>query len=220
MQNLIIDSRIRDVEYNYLSKFFNVIKLPLSNDVYEEISGHCDIFYTKINNQVIVAPNAEIMEQHFILGKEKVGKEYPKDVLYNVCQIGNKVIGSKYTDKSIKPDIIVKQGYVKCSIAVTSDNSCITSDKGIAKVLESNNIDVLYIEENNINLLKKDATASTMKGFIGGASFIFDNKFVLFGDSNNLSNKDKLIQHLDKYNLELVDFKGLDIYDYGGGIVF
>ena len=217
MQNLIIDSRIRDIEYNYLSKFFNVIKLPLSNDVYEEISGHSDIFYTKINNQVIVAPNAEIMEQHFILGKEKVGKEYPKDVLYNACQIGNKVIGSKYTDKSIKPDIIVKQGYVKCSIAVTSDNSCITSDKGIAKVLESNNIDVLYIEKNNINLLKKDATASTMKGFIGGASFIFDNKFVLFGDSNNLSNKDKLIQHLDKYNLE---FKGLDIYDYGGGIVF
>ena len=220
MQNLIIDSRKRDIQYNYLSKFFNVIKLPLSNDVYEEISGHSDIFYTKINNQVIVAPNAEIMEQQFIMGQEKVGNEYPKDVLYNVCQIGNKVIGSKYTDKSIKPDIIVKQGYVKCSIAVTSDNSCITSDKGIAKVLESNNIDVLYIEENNINLLKKDATASTMKGFIGGASFIFDNKFVLFGDSNNLSNKDKLIQHLDKYNLELVDFKGLDIYDYGGGIVF
>lgn len=220
MQNLIIDSRIRDIEYNYLSKFFNVIKLPLSNDVYEEISGHSDIFYTKINNQVIVAPNAEIMEQHFILGKEKVGKEYPKDVLYNVCQIGNKVIGSKYTDKSIKPDIIVKQGYVKCSIAVTSNNSCITSDKGIAKVLESNNIDVIYIEENNINLLKKDATASTMKGFIGGASLVFDNKFVLFGDSDNLSNKDKIIQHLDKYNLELVDFKGLDIYDYGGGIVF
>lgn len=220
MQNVIIDSRIRDIEYNYLSKFFNVIRLPLSNDVYEEISGHSDIFYTKINNQVIVAPNAEVMEQQFIMGKEKVGKEYPKDVLYNVCQIGNKVIGSKYTDKSIKPDIIVKQGYVKCSMAVTSDNSCITSDKGIANVLESNNIDVLYIEENNIKLLKKDASASTMKGFIGGASFVFDNKFVLFGDSNNLSNKDKIIQHLDKYNLELVDFKGLHIYDYGGGIIY
>ncbi len=220
MQNVIIDSRIRDIEYNYLSKFFNVIRLPLSNDVYEEISGHSDIFYTKINNQVIVAPNAEVMEQQFIMGKEKVGKEYPKDVLYNVCQIGNKVIGSKYTDKSIKPDIIVKQGYVKCSIAVTSNNSCITSDKGIAKVLKRNNIEVLYVEENDIKLLKKDATASTMKGFIGGASFVFDNKFVLFGDSNNLSNKDKIIQHLDKYNLELVDFKGLHIYDYGGGIIY
>lgn len=80
---------------------------------------------------------------------------------------GDKVIGSKYTDKSIKPDIIVKQGYVKCSIAVTSNNSCITSDKGIAKVLKRNNIEVLYVEENDIKLLKKDATASTMKGFIG-----------------------------------------------------
>lgn len=220
MQNLIIDSRIRDLEYNYLSKFFNVIKLPLSNDVYEEISGHSDIFYTKINNQVIVAPNAEIKEQQFILGKEKVEKEYPKDVLYNVCQIGNKIVGSKYTDKSIKPDIIVEQGYVDCSIAVTSNNSCITSDKGIAKVLDSNNIDVLYIEENNIKLLKRDCSASTMKGFIGGASLVFENKFVLFGDSNNLSYKDKMIQHLDKYDLELVDFKGLDICDYGGGIVF
>lgn len=219
MQNLIIDSRIRDVEYNYLSKFFNVIKLPLSNDVYEEISGHSDIFYTKINNQVIVAPNAEIKEQQFILGKEKVEEKYPKDVLYNVCQIGKKVIGSKCTDKSIRPDIIVKQGYVKCSIAVTSNNSCITSDKGIAKVLKCNNIDVLYVEENNIKLLKKNATVSTMKGFIGGATLAFDDKFVLFGDSNNLRNKDKIMKHLNKYNLELVDFKGLDIYDYGGGIV-
>ena len=51
MQNLIIDSRIRDIEYNYLSEFFNVIKLPLSNDVYEEISGHSDIFYAKINKE-------------------------------------------------------------------------------------------------------------------------------------------------------------------------
>ena len=48
MQNLIIDSRIRDVEYNYLSKFFHLIKLPLPNDVHQEISGHCDISYTKI----------------------------------------------------------------------------------------------------------------------------------------------------------------------------
>ena len=220
MQNLIIDSRIRDVEYNYLSKFFNVIKLPLSNDVYEEISGHSDIFYTKINNQVIVAPNAEIMEQHFILGKEKVGKEYPKDVLYNLCQIGNKVIGSKYTDKSIKPDIIVRQGYVKCSIAVTSNNSCITTDKNIADILSKNRIDTLYIEEKNIQLLKKDSTVSNMKGFIGGATLVFDNKFVLFGDINKLQSKNEIIKHLNKYNLKLVDFKDLDVYDYGSGVIY
>lgn len=220
MQNLIIDSRIREIEYKYLSQFFNIIKLPLSDDVYEEISGHSDIFYTKINGKIIAAPNAEIKTDNFIIGRNKVEKEYPKDVLYNVCQIGNKIIGSKYTDKSIAPDILVKQGYVKCSVAVTSDKSCITSDKGIEKILKQNNIDTLYVEENNIKLLKKDGSISNMKGFIGGATLAFDNKFVLFGDSDNLANKEKILKHLNNYSLELIEFEGLNIYDYGGGIIF
>ena len=220
MKNLIIDSRIRDDEYTYLSKYFNVLKLPLSDDVYEEISGHSDIFYCKINNEIVAAPNAKILEKDFKIGTAKVEKEYPLDVLYNICQIGDKIIGSKYTDDTVTPDIIVNQGYVKCSIAVTSDKSCITTDKKIAEVLNKNNIDALYIEENAIKLLKKDNSISNMHGFIGGACLVFDNKFVLFGDIDMLKNKDKILEHINKYNLELVDFKGLDIFDYGGGIVF
>ena len=220
MKNLIIDSRIREEEYKYLSNYFNVIKLPLSDDVYEEISGHSDIFYCKINNEIVAAPNAKILEKDFKTGKVKVEKEYPLDVPYNICQIGNKIIGSKYVDKRIIPDIIVNQGYVKCSIAVTTNKSCITTDKKIAEVLNKNNIDALYIEENNIKLLKKDKSISNMHGFIGGACLVFNNKFILFGDIDMLKNKDKILEHINKYNLELVDFKGLDIFDYGGGIVF
>ncbi len=220
MKNLIIDSRIRNEEYNYLSKFFNVIKLPLSEDVYEEISGHSDIFYCKIHNEVITAPNSVIKDTNFKIGQTVVKKLYPSDVPYNVCRIGDKIVGSKYTDKSIKPDILVKQGYVKCSIAVTGANSCITSDKGIEEALRKENIDVLYINEGNIKLLKKDGSISKMKGFIGGATLVFDNKFILFGDSKYLNNKDKILEHLHNHNLELVDFKRLDIYDYGSGIIY
>lgn len=220
MKKLIIDSRIREEEYKYLNNYFNVIKLPLTDDVYEEISGHSDIFYCKINNQIIAAPNAKVLEKDFKLGRIKVQKKYPLDVPYNACQVGERIIGSKYLDDSIVPDIVVKQGYVKCSIAVTSDKSCITTEKKIAEVLNKNNIDALYIEENNIKLLKKDKSISNMHGFIGGASLVFDNKFVLFGDINMLKNKDKILEYIYKYNLELVDFKGLDVYDYGGGIVF
>ena len=43
MKKLIIDERIRDTELEFFKKYFDVIKLPLSNDVYEEISGHSDI---------------------------------------------------------------------------------------------------------------------------------------------------------------------------------
>lgn len=75
------------------------------------------------------------------------------------------------------------------------------------------------IEENNIKLLKRDGTESTMRGFIGGATLVFDNKFVLFGDINKLEYKDEIIKHINKYGLELVSFDGLDVYDYGGGIV-
>lgn len=220
MQNLIIDSRIRKIEYDYLIKYFNVIKLPLSKNVYEEISGHSDIFYTKINDEVICAPNSEFINDIFKIGQAKIENTYPNDVLYNVCQIGDKIIGSKYTDKSIKPDIIVKQGYVKCSITVTSNNSCITTDKKIADILSKNGIDALYIEENNIKLLKKDSTVSDMKGFIGGATLVFNNKFILFGDINKLQSKNEIIEHLNKYNLKLIDFKDLDVYDYGSGIIY
>lgn len=161
----------------------------------------------------------QFVSQILLLEKTNYGKKYPEDVPYNVCQIGNKIIGSKYTDKSIKPDIIVKQGYTKCSIAVTGDNSCITSDKNIEEVLQKNGIDVLYIEEDNIRLLKRDGTESSMKGFIGGATLTFDNKFVIFGDINKLKYKNDIIKHISKYGLELVSFDGLDVYDYGGGIV-
>ena len=170
MQNLIIDSRIREIEYEYLKQYFNVIKLPLSDEVYEEISGHSDIFYCRIDNKIIAAPNAPINDSLSIaIGQKAVGKTYPDDVLYNACQIGNKVVGSKYTDESIKPDILVKQGYVKCSVCVTGFNSCITTDKGIEKTLSEHGIEALFIEEDDIKLLKKDRTVSSMKGFIGGA---------------------------------------------------
>lgn len=219
MRKILIDSRIRREEYEFLSKYFNVIKIPLSEDVYEEISGHSDIFYYKMQDKIICAPNAPIIEKEFLVGKKLVGKKYPDDVPYNACQIGKYVIGSKYTDKMINPNILVKQGYTKCSICVTSENSCITSDKGIDRILKENGINSTLIEENNIKLLKRDRTNSNKKGFIGGASFVFDNKFVLFGDIENLESKEKITKHLKKYKLELVDFKGLQVNDYGGAII-
>lgn len=219
-KNLIIDERIRREEYDYLKQFFNIYKLPLSEDVYEEISGHSDIFYCKLKDQIICAPNSKIKNEIFKIGNKNVERDYPNDVLYNACQIGNYIIGSSYTDKSIPVDIKVRQGYVRCSIAVTSDMSCITTDEWIAKKLTLYGIDALYIDEHNIRLLDRNGNKANIRGFIGGATLIFDNKFVLFGDVENLSNKECFLRHICKYGLEFVDFKGLDILDYGSGVVF
>ena len=59
-----------------------------------------------------------------------------------------------------------------------------------------------------------------MQGFIGGASFVFYNKFVLFGDIEKLRSKQQIIEHLNRHNLELVSFEGLQVNDYGGAIEF
>lgn len=75
MKKLIIDERIRDIELEFLKKCFEVIKLPLSYDVYEEISGHSDIFYCRINNKIIEAPNAQLHLPNSIMGETKVRKK-------------------------------------------------------------------------------------------------------------------------------------------------
>ena len=227
-KSLLIDSRIRKCEYEYLSKYFNIIKVPLSKDVYDEISGHSDIFYCRLSNQLIVAPNAMIGINElksindkidFTLGKEKVEKDYPKDVYYNACQLGEKIIGSKYSEKNIPVNILVKQGYTKCSIAVTGDKSCITSDIGIFKSLVEMHIEVTYINESKIKLLDRKGNETSKHGFIGGASFTYDNKFILFGDIDKLDSKEKIKEHLEDTGLELIDFKGINVHDYGGAII-
>lgn len=220
MTKLLIDARIRKQEYEYLSRYFHVIKLPLSDGVYDEISGHSDIFYCKIKDKIICAPNSPIIEKEFLVGTSKIERKYPKDVAYNACQIGENIIGSQFTDITINPNIIVKQGYTKCSIAVTGKNSCITTDKEIYRKLKEKNIEVTYIEEPNIKLLDRNGNTSNMRGFIGGASFVFDNKFVLFGDIEKLKSKQQIIEHLNRHNLELVSFKGVQVNDYGGAIEF
>lgn len=220
MKRLLIDVRIREEEYNYLSQYFKITKIPLSQDVYDEISGHSDIFYCRLNDSIICAPNAPIIEDNFIMGTSRIGRKYPQDIAYNACQIGKTIIGSKYTDKTIKPDIIVKQGYTKCSICVTGEGSCITTDKSIAKHLERKGLYVTYIQENNIKLLDRSGKPTEMKGFIGGSSLVFDNKFVLFGDINLLESKEKILDHIKICNLELVNFRGMNVNDYGGAIIY
>lgn len=222
----LVDGRIREEEFSYL---FDELKLDIkliepSKYVYPEISGHSDIFYAKIDNKIYCAPNTKYIETNFIIGKEPVRYNYPEDVKYNVCQIGKYVIGSKYIDEKIKDkvNVFVKQGYTKCNIAVTGDNSCITSDVGIYEKLKNLGMDVLLLQTYNIGLINKDHLLSEMHGFIGGATALINDTFILFGDVDYLSeeNRNNLLEHIKRHNLKFKDFKYLKIMDYGGIVIY
>lgn len=229
MKHLIIDNRMRLVEKNKLKELgYNLIEINRNNNVYEEISSHVDIFTCKIGNVLVIEPSLKISlpsECNTILGKEYVNSKYPDDIKYNVCTIGKKAIHNfQHTDAVIKEELIKKgyelinttQGYTNCSIAVIDENSAIVTDKGLYKILPKHNIDVLYLEyEPNIKLLTSEVY-SKRKGFVGGAISRVGDNVVVFGDLNKIDYNDTIRNFIISKNLSIIDFKDLDVIDYGG----
>ncbi len=236
----IADFRMREAEKSYIESLgYNIIASNYNLDLYDEIASHVDISYAKVNNKIIVSPDkfVELSKKiNCIVGKTELSSKYPNDIAYNVCIMGKKAIHNfKFTDEVLKQELInqgyslidVNQGYANCSIAVIDDNSCITSDMGIAKTLMDNGIDVLFVYEPDIKLLRRTNSTETyqermffeysdMQGFIGGAMANIGDEIVIFGDVNKFLNKDKIVRFIESKGKQIKSFAFLDIIDYGG----
>lgn len=230
---LLIDERMREIEKQKLNQLgYNLIEIKASNNVYEEISSHVDIFACKIGKKLIVEPSIyeqirTKMTELFDIqsGQELIENKYPKDIKYNVCNIGKKALHNfEFSDSKVKEELIKQkydlinttQGYTNCSIAVIDENSAIVTDKGLYKILQKHNIDVLYLEyEPDIKLLNK-AGYSEKIGFIGGAISRIDNYVIITGDLNKIDKDNKIRKFIQKRNLDIIEFNGLDVIDYGG----
>ena len=234
----VVDFRMRKVEKEYIESLgYEIIENGFNLDVYDEISSHVDIYYLKAGDVVFSAPEKRGQVPFNVVNcVTTVGGEYPLDVPYNVCIVGKNAIHNfKYTDNVVKfylerhgyNLIDVEQGYSKCSTCVVDDNSCITTDIGIARKLLDAGIDTLYVSEPDIKLktrankiFVKESTMSfvdsDMQGFIGGAMARLGDTVILFGDISNLVNGTKIKNFVEKKGLKFHHFEGLDIVDYGG----
>ena len=235
MEYILIDKRMRNVEKNMLKYLgYKLVPIETSNNVYAEISSHVDIFTTKIGDTLIVEKSKyddlvfmlKDTEYNIISGKENVEMKYPNDIKYNVCIIGNYAVHNfKYTDKVVLKElkengyelINVEQGYTNCSVAVIDESSVITTDRKIAEKLIANNISVLLLDYiPDIKLKDEYGNYSNMNGFIGGAIGRVDNNIIVFGDLNKIDRENKIRDFIKIRNLKLIDFKDLDVIDYGG----
>lgn len=240
---VIADFRMKDVYKRYIESLgYKIINAEYNINLYDEIAAHVDISYVKIDNDIFVSPDKYVELSRKIdctIGKAEIKGEYPLDIPYNVCIMGKKAIHNfKYTDPVIKEKLIengyklinINQGYSKCSIAVIDDNSCITSDMGIAKVLMDEGIDVLFVYEPDIKLLKRTNKNETnpnrmyfeysdMQGFIGGAIGVIGDEVIIFGDVNKFLNSDKIIKFIQRKGKKIKSFEGEDIIDYGSVVV-
>ena len=233
MKYVIIDERMRNIEKDKLKELgYALIEIKQSEEVYPEISSHVDIFACKVGSKIIIEPTQYVVLpklKSFEQGMDNVEAEYPFDIKYNVCTIGKKAIHNfKYTDKKIQQELIksgyeliqTTQGYTNCSIAVIDDKSAIVTDEGLYKILQNQNIDVLFLnDEPDIKLLRTMGY-SNKNGFIGGAISRIENNIIVFGDLNKIDKENKIRNFIHNRKLNIIEFKGLDVIDYGGIIEF
>lgn len=231
---IIIDERMRKIEKEKLKELgYMLIEIKRSSNIYEEISSHVDIFTCKIGDKLIVEPTQyQIIKEQLLCefnmeqGLEKIENKYPYDIKYNVCTIGKKSLHNfQFSDPKIKEElkkqgyelINTTQGYTNCSIAVIDDNSAIITDKGLYKILQKHNIDALYLDyEPDIKLLAENNIYSNKKGFIGGAISRVQDKVIIFGELKKIDKDEKIRSFIFSKGLKILEFKGIDVIDYGG----
>ena len=229
-KRVIIDNRMRKIEKEKLIELrYELIEINESTKVYPEISSHVDIFACKVRDKIIIEPtqyqNIMPYAKNSIEGQDEIQEKYPDDIKYNVCTIGKKAMHNfQYTDERLKQELInnnyelinTTQGYTNCSIAVIDDNSAIVSDKGLYKILKFHNIDTLLVENNlDIKLLNGE-NYSSKKGFIGGCITRLGDSIIVFGDLNKIDINGRIRDFITSKKIKIIEFKDLDIIDYGG----
>lgn len=224
----IIDKRTpKEVKKNLEKHTDDIFEFSSEGITYNSISGHPDIFLFQDVDKLIIAPNTpsdlinflDTKKINYSFGLKPVGKSLDDSVLYN-CLVTNDYFFCKHG----KPDILIQencskktpinipQSFARCSM-FNIENNIITSDRGIVKVLEKNNIDYCYINPSQI------AIKEYKNGFIGGTMGLSNNKVFFLG--NLLKHSDGMALHkfITDLKKEVVCLGSDYLYD-GGGIFF
>ncbi len=225
---IIGDNRIPGKAQTALNKTGLFIPFLTQNITYPAIAGHPDIFFFKIDKTLIVAPNTPgVYKQRLkeagvsiIEGKSPIGKKYPATARYNAVITPNLLIHNlKITDPVVlqlskgKKQIHVNQGYTRCNLLPLPDESFITSDEGIYRILKNSGFDVLYVHPHGIILPGFD------NGFIGGCAGVFDNMIYFTGSLKYFPEGDKIKVFLKEKNLQIIELYDGPLFD-GGSLLF
>ena len=149
---------------------------------------------------------------------EKLGKNYPDDILLNCLVVGkyifaraDKISSSviEYAEKNGYSVINVKQGYARCTACPVADKGIITADAGIAKAARGAGLDVLEIQDGEVTL------GGFPYGFIGGACGAADNKLLFAGDISKHPDGEKIIEFCRLHGIDAISLSDEPLCDVG-----
>lgn len=225
---ILADKRIPKEALKKLTIFGKVIAFETKGIVYEVISGHPDIFFCKVNDQLIIAPNLpekyiQILKKYqipYLTGEDAVGSKYPTSSKYNALADNDFLIHNfRNTDSVIIKqcedlDLIhIDQSYTRCNLISLAHKNYITSDQGIARTLKRFDLDVLYVDPEGILLPK------CKNGFIGGCCGISGKKIFFIGKLDNLKDSKSIKTFLKKRDFEIIELYNGPLFD-GGSLIF
>lgn len=226
-KSFIVNKNIPKEVISKLSVYGDVILFSTTGITYPQVSSHPDLFFCDGSQKWVVAPNTSLryiqklksLGVDFILGSKPVGNVYPKSALYNAVVTENYLIHNfSVTDSVILKTysgltaVSIPQGYGRCNLLPLKDDHFITSDKGIYKVLKSNNMEVLYINDDSIILPGFD------HGFFGGCAGVNHNIVFLSGSLDFFPEGEKIKSYLHRLNYQIVELYNGPLFD-GGSIL-
>lgn len=228
VEKVVIGADYNPEIYKNLEKLdIEPLFITKSTNVRQGIQNHADLAFCPLTaeNFLLTKEQTDLFKKLKYSGyniefiEEDLSADYPNDVFLNCVIIGkhifynSKTISAKIHDFIRNSDLIeipVRQGYTKCSIAPVSIDSFITDDISIGSRGAEFGFDVLVINKGDIKLQNFDY------GFIGGATGkIAENKMLITGKTENLSDCDKIKKFLYKYDVELIELTDSVVEDIG-----
>jgi hypothetical protein len=188
---IIVDAKIPAMAKEALSAMGQLLELATHGIVYPAISGHPDVFFCRVGQELVVAPNLpndyhkKLLENGIktVIGKSPLGSQYPATAHYNAVVTHEYLIHHPaITDEIIKnlcinkKVVAVKQGYTRCNLMMVGEEHALISDPGIGQALEPLGIKTLFVDPRSVQLPGFD------HGFFGGCCGIWqDTLYVLAG---------------------------------------
>ncbi len=198
-----------------------------STNVRQGMQNHADLAVCPLDSKTFLLSKEQVAlnERLKTLGyntkfiPEDLSTDYPNDVYLNCVIIGKhifynpKTVSSDINDFIRKSSLIpvsVRQGYTKCSITPVTVDSFITDDISIGSRGVEFGFDVLVVGKGDIKLKNFDY------GFIGGATGkIAEDKMLITGKAEKLSDCDKIKKFLFEHDVELTEMTNKEVEDIG-----
>lgn len=237
MKNKIViaDSRILPEEERKLMLLgYRVLTLPPFSRLSEAVASHPDMLLFGIGKEYVsyadyceeasyVFSDLSLMLRgtgiRLTFTADEVGAVYPNDVGLNALRLGSKLfcrVASaseallRIAESNGLEIVDVKQGYPACTVLKISESAVITSDKGMAAILEKHGIRVTLIKPGDISLPPHEY------GFIGGAGEVLGDKLLFFGNPKTHTNADEIIAAAESEGLTVVALSEGKLRDLGG----